>query len=211
MPIKIPSDLPAATALEQENIFVMPQERALSQDIRPLRILLLNLMPKKIETETQILRLLSNSPLQIDVELLQTASHTSRNTSANHMLKFYKTIDQIESLYFDGMIVTGAPVEHMEFSQIDYWEELSYILSWARSHVFSTFHICWGAIAALNVYYQIPRRLLDQKKCLGCLSTMSFYRPTLLSVDLTKPFLSHTRDIFISTNRIYANVVNLKF
>lgn len=163
MPINIPSDLPATAALKKENIFVMSQERALAQDIRPLRILLLNLMPKKIETETQILRLLSNSPLQIDVELLQTASHTSRNTSSRHMLKFYKTIGDVEQSYFDGMIVTGAPVERMKFSQIDYWNELVYILRWARSHVFSSFHICWGAVAALYVYYQIPRRVQAQK------------------------------------------------
>lgn len=163
MPINIPASLPAATTLEQENIFIMTQERAKQQDIRPLKILLLNLMPKKKETETQILRLLSNSPLQVDVELLQTASHVSRNTSQEHMLKFYKKFDEIKDDKFDGMIITGAPVEQMEFESVDYWPEIIKIFEWANSNVYSTFNVCWGAIASLYYNFGISRKVRDQK------------------------------------------------
>ena len=152
MPIKIDDQLPARHNLELENIFVMTEQRASLQDIRPLKIILLNLMPTKIETETQILRLLSNSPLQVEVELLQVATHESKNTSKEHMLKFYKTFDDIKDQKFDGMIVTGAPVEMMPFEEVDYWEELCKIFDWAKSHVYSSFHICWGA--------QMQRRLI---------------------------------------------------
>ena len=163
MPIKIDNQLPAHRTLESENIFVMTEDRALTQDIRPLRILLLNLMPTKIETETQLLRLLSNTPLQVEVELLQTSTHTSKNTSAEHMLKFYKTFDQIEQEKFDGMIITGAPVEHLEFEDVDYWPELCTIMEWSKTHVYSTFHICWGAQAALYYHYGVPKVPLPEK------------------------------------------------
>ncbi len=163
MPIKIANELPAHKSLELENIFVMTEDRAMKQDIRPLKILILNLMPTKIETETQILRLLSNSPLQVEIDLLQLKSHKSKNTSEEHMLKFYKTIDEVENQKFDGMIVTGAPVELLEFEQVDYWEELCSIFEWSKKHVYSTFHICWGAQAALYYHYGIPKYTLDEK------------------------------------------------
>ncbi len=163
MPIKISNELPAHKVLEAENVFVMTEERAVKQDIRPLRILLLNLMPTKIETETQFLRLLSNSPLQIEVELLQVKSHKSKNTSQEHMLKFYKTFDEICDQRFDGMIVTGAPVENLEFEEVDYWEELCMIFEWSKKHVYSTFHICWGAQAALYYHYGVPKYPLEKK------------------------------------------------
>lgn len=163
MPIKISNELPAHKVLEAENVFVMTEERAVKQDIRPLRILLLNLMPTKIETETQFLRLLSNSPLQIEVELLQVKSHKSKNTSQEHMLKFYKTFDEICDQRFDGMIVTGAPVENLEFEEVDYWDELCMIFEWSKKHVYSTFHICWGAQAALYYHYGVPKYPLEKK------------------------------------------------
>lgn len=163
MPIRIPDRLPAVKQLESENIFVMTHERALHQDIRPLHIAILNLMPIKIETETQILRLLGNSPLQVEIELLQAASHHSKHTSAEHLLKFYKTFDNIMDQYFDGLIITGAPIEKLAFEQVDYWKELCEILDWARHHVFSMFAICWGAQAALYHYYDIPKYTLPKK------------------------------------------------
>ena len=151
MPINIPDGLPAQAVLESENIFVINEHRATHQDIRPLRIVILNLMPKKIETETQLLRLLSNSPIQVDIELLLTASHVSKNTPSEHLLKFYKTFDDIKDERFDGMIITGAPVEQMDFEEVDYWPELCQIMAWSKTNVYSTFHICWGAQAGL--YY----------------------------------------------------------
>ena len=163
MPIKIDNLLPAREALENENIFVMTQSRALSQDIRPLRIVILNLMPTKIETETQLLRLLSNSPLQVDIELLHTVTHVSKNVPAEHMLNFYKSFDDIKNEKFDGMVVTGAPVEHLRFEDVDYWEELCEIFKWSKKNVYSTFHICWGAQAALYYHYGIPKYDLKEK------------------------------------------------
>ncbi len=163
MPIKIPDNLPAADTLKQENIFVMPLKRALSQDIRALRILILNIMPTKIATETQLLRLLSNSPLQIEIDLLQTASHESRNVSREHLIKFYQVFDDIKDKKYDGMIITGAPVERLEFQEVDYWEELKKIMDWSRSHVFSTLHLCWGAQAALKYHYGIDKYPLKEK------------------------------------------------
>ncbi|MDF2567831.1 MAG: Homoserine O-succinyltransferase [Oscillospiraceae bacterium] len=163
MPIKIPDTLPAKITLEGENIFVMDEARAVAQDIRPLKIVLLNLMPKKIETETQLLRLLSNSSLQVDIELLQTASYQPKNTSHEHLLKFYKTFDEIKHLKFDGMIITGAPIEQMQFEQVDYWNELCRILEWTKTNVFSTLHICWGAQAGLYYHYGIPKIPLSEK------------------------------------------------
>lgn len=163
MPIKIPNDLPAYTVLNNENIFVKTDDAALHQDIRPLKIALLNLMPKKIETETQILRLLSNTPLQVDIEFIQTASHRSKNTSQEHLIKFYKTFDDIKNERFDGLIITGAPVEQLAFEEVDYWDELCEIMKWSKTNVFSTFHICWGAQAGLYFHYGIPKYELPRK------------------------------------------------
>lgn len=163
MPIKIQDDLPAKSILEDEHIFVMTETRALSQDIRPLKIVILNLMPTKVETETQILRRLSNTPLQIEISLLQTSTYTSKNVSEEHMLAFYQTFDTIRDDYFDGMIITGAPVEMMEYEEVEYWDELCEIMEWSKTHVHSTFHICWGAQAALYYHYGIPKYTLDKK------------------------------------------------
>lgn len=163
MPIRVPDALPAVSVLERENIFIMKEGRAVHQDIRPLRIAILNLMPKKIETETQLLRLLGNSPLQVDVELMQVSSHQSKNTPAEHLLHFYHTFRQLRDRRFDGLILTGAPVEQLPFQEVDYWEELSEIMDWSRSHVYSTLHICWGAQAGLYRHYGIQKRPLEQK------------------------------------------------
>ena len=163
MPIKIPNNLPAVETLANENIFVMTETRAITQDIRPLKILLLNLMPKKIETETQLSRLLGNTPLQIDLELIKTKTHQSKNTSEEHMLAFYKTFDDVRDRTFDGMIITGAPVELMPFEQVEYWDELCEIMEWSKTHVHSTFHICWGAQAGLYYHFGIDKQVLPEK------------------------------------------------
>ncbi len=163
MPIKIPDELPASDILKNENIFVMPEERALSQDIRALKILFLNLMPTKIITETQILRLLSNSPLQVEIDLLHPETHESKNTSEAHMIKFYKIFSEIKDNKYDGLIITGAPVEHLEFKEVDYWQELKTIMEWSKKNVFSSLHICWGAQAGLYYHYGIDKYPLDQK------------------------------------------------
>ena len=163
MPIRIPNDLPAAETLQQENIFVMPQNRALSQDIRPLEIVLLNLMPTKIATETQLSRLLGNTPLQVNLELMHTSTHQSKNTSQEHMLSFYKSFDELKHRKFDGMVITGAPVEMLPFEDVDYWEELCKIMEWSKTHVHSTFHICWGAQAGLYYHYGIQKSVLPEK------------------------------------------------
>ena len=163
MPIKIPDSLPARATLEGENIFVMTEYRAIHQDVRPLNLLILNLMPTKIVTETQLLRKLSNSPLQVEVELLQTASHTSQNTDAGHLSSFYTTFDKIKHRKYDGMIITGAPVENLDFADVDYWPELCEIMEWSKTHVHSTLHICWGAQAGLYYHYGIPKYSLDKK------------------------------------------------
>ena len=163
MPIKIPNLLPATQVLLNENIFVMTETRAMTQDIRPLKILMLNLMPQKIATETQIARLIGNTPLQVELELLQTATHKSTHTSAEHMLAFYKTFDEVKHNKYDGMIITGAPVEHMEFEEVDYWDELCEIMEWSKTHVTSTFHICWGAQAGLYYHYGVKKYQLDKK------------------------------------------------
>ena len=164
MPIKIADSLPASAVLESENIFVMTERRALSQDIRPLKIAILNLMPLKIVTETQILRCLSNTPLQIEIDLVQTKTYHSKNTPEDHLLTFYKTFDEIRDKKYDGFIITGAPVELMDFEDVEYWEELCEIMRWTRSHVHSTLHICWGAQAGLYFHYGIPKHLLPEKK-----------------------------------------------
>ncbi len=163
MPVKIPTTLPARATLERENIFVMDEERAIHQDIRALRVAILNLMPTKVATETQILRLLSNSPLQVEITLLHTASYESKNVDADHLLNHYCTFDEIKSEKFDGLIITGAPVEQMPFEQVEYWSELTQIMDWAETNVESTFYICWGAQAGLYHRYGIPKHDLPRK------------------------------------------------
>ncbi|HIU04639.1 MAG TPA: homoserine O-succinyltransferase [Candidatus Coprousia avicola] len=163
MPIRIPDALPATAALEAENIFVMTEYRAIHQDIRPLRVLILNLMPTKIATETQIMRKLSNTPLQIEVELLRTASHEAAHVAASHLETFYRTFDEVKDERFDGLIITGAPVEEMPFEQVDYWDELCQIMAWSTTHVHSTLHICWGAQAGLYFHYGIDKHPLPKK------------------------------------------------
>ncbi len=163
MPIRIPNDLPAVKVLTDENIFVMTENRAITQDIRPLRILLLNLMPKKIETETQFSRLLGNTPLQVELELIHTKSYHSKNVSQEHLLSFYKTFDDVKHQNYDGMIITGAPVEHLPFEEVEYWDELCEIMEWSRTHVHSTFHICWGAQAGLYYHFGIKKIPLEEK------------------------------------------------
>jgi homoserine O-succinyltransferase/O-acetyltransferase len=163
MPVKIPSTLPARTVLENENIFVMDEDRAIHQDIRPLRVAILNLMPTKIATETQILRLLSNSALQVEITLLHTATHEAKNTDADHLLNHYVTFDEIKNEKFDGLIITGAPVEQMPFEEVDYWNELTQIMDWAETNVESHFYICWGAQAGLYHHYGIPKYDLPRK------------------------------------------------
>lgn len=163
MPIKIPNELPAYKTLTEENIFVMTETRALTQDIRPLQIAIVNLMPTKIDTETQLLRLLGNTSLQVETELIKMRSHISRNTSAEHLTAFYKTFPEIRDRKFDGMIITGAPVEHLPFEEVEYWDELCEIMEWSKSHVHSTFHICWGAQAALYYHFGIQKHPLPEK------------------------------------------------
>ena len=163
MPIRIPDALPATETLESENIFVMTEFRALHQDIRPLRVLILNLMPTKIATETQIMRKLSNTPLQCEVELLRTSSHEAKNVSAQHLDTFYRTFDEVRDSNFDGLIITGAPVEQLDFADVDYWDELVEIMDWSTTNVHSTFHICWGAQAGLYHHYGIDKHELPAK------------------------------------------------
>lgn len=193
MPIKIDSNLPARKLLENENVFVMTEERAVSQDIRPLKILILNLMPTKIETETQLLRLLSNSPIQVEAELLQTATHEVKNVSKEHMFKFYKTFDEIKGERFDGMVVTGAPVENMEFEQVDYWDELCRIFEWSKTNVYSSFFICWGAQAALYYKYGLRKYRLD-RKMFGVFEHVSLdnFHPLMRGLD-DKFWVPHSR------------------
>jgi len=163
MPIKVPDNLPAKEILSKENIFVMDDSRAFHQDIRPLQIVVLNLMPKKQETEVQLLRLLSNSPLQVDVTFLRIENHTSKNTSMDYLSTFYKVFDEIKDKKIDGMIITGAPIEHLEYEEITYWKELCEIMEWTKTNVTSTLHICWGAYAGLYFHYKIPKYNLPKK------------------------------------------------
>lgn len=179
MPIKIPNGLPAAEVLHRENIFVIPQTRAVTQDIRPLKILLLNLMPTKISTETQLARLLGNTPLQVELEFLQTATYRGTHTSREHMLAFYQTFDQVRDRKFDGMIITGAPVEQMPFEEVAYWKELCEIMEWSKTNVHSTFHICWGAQAALYYHYGIRKYPL-KKKLFGVFEHHTDYKRSIL-------------------------------
>jgi homoserine O-succinyltransferase len=163
MPIKIPSNLPAKAILEQENIFTMDEGRAYAQDIRPLKIALVNLMPTKINTETQFSRLLGNTPLQVELDLVQMSSHISKNTSKEHMISFYKTFDEIKNNFYDGMIITGAPVEQLEFEEVEYWDEICTLMAWSKKNVHSTMHICWGAQAGLHYHYGIKKVPLEKK------------------------------------------------
>lgn len=202
MPIKIDGNLPARSSLESENIFVMTNERAVSQDIRPLKILILNLMPTKIETETQLLRLLSNSPLQVEVDLLQTATHQATHVSSDHMLAFYKTFDDIKDHKYDGMVVTGAPVEKLEFEQVDYWPELCKIFDWADKNVYSSFHICWGAQAGLYHRYGLKKHPL-KKKMFGVFKqrVLDLYHPLLRGFD-EEFYVPHSRHTEVRLDEI---------
>ena len=179
MPIRIPNDLPAADVLQQENIFVMNQNRAGSQDIRPLEIVLLNLMPTKVVTETQLSRLLGNTPLQVNLSLMHTTSHRSKNTPQDHLLSFYKDFDELKHRKFDGMVITGAPVEQLPFEEVDYWQELCQIMQWSKTNVHSTLHICWGAQAGLYYHYGIPKYDLD-KKLFGVFPHHADYKRSIL-------------------------------
>ncbi len=204
MPIRIPNDLPAVKTLNDENIFVMTEKRAITQDIRPLKILLLNLMPKKIETETQLSRLLGNTPLQVELELIHTKSHQSKNTSPEHLLAFYKTFDDIKHLNFDGMIITGAPVELMPFEEVEYWEELCEIMEWTKTHVHSTFHICWGAQAGLYYHFGINKYPLD-KKLFGVFEHKADYKRSMLLRGFDDKFMvPHSRHTTIKVEDIKA-------
>ena len=193
MPIKIPNNLPAVKTLESENIFVMTETRAMTQDIRPLKILILNLMPKKIETETQLARLLGNTPLQVEMELIHTKSHESKNVAQDHLLAFYKTFDQVKHRKFDGMIITGAPVEHMPFEEVEYWQELCEIMEWSKTHVHSTFHICWGAQAGLYYHYGINKQQMEEKM-FGVFPHQVDHKPSILFRGFDETFLvPHSR------------------
>lgn len=204
MPIKIPNDLPAVKTLNDENIFVMTETRAITQDIRPLKILLLNLMPKKIETETQISRLLGNSPLQVDLEFLHTKSHVSKNTSAEHLFTFYKTFDEVRSRTFDGMIITGAPVEQLPFEEVEYWKELCEIMEWSKTHVHSTFHICWGAQAGLYYHYGI-KKLPLKEKLFGVFPHTVDYKKSILFRGFDDSFMiPHSRHTTVSAEAVAA-------
>lgn len=204
MPIKIQRDLPARSELEKENIFVMDEDRALSQDIRPLQIIILNLMPVKQDTETQLFRALSNTPLQVDITLMHMASHHSKNTSSWHLNKFYVTFDEIRRRTFDGMIITGAPVEMLPFEEVDYWHELAEIMDWTKTHVTSTIHVCWAAQAGLYHHYGIDKVLLPRK-------LSGVYKHHLLSreMPLTRGFddffkVPHSRNTTVSLESIWA-------
>ena len=179
MPIQIPNDLPAAEVLQKENIFVMKQTRAETQQIRPLEIVLLNLMPTKIVTETQLSRMLGNTPLQVHLELMMLSTHKAKNTPEEHLLAFYKTFEELKDRKFDGMVITGAPVENMPFEQVNYWKELTEIMEWSKDHVHSTFHICWGAQAGLYYHYGIQKYPL-QEKMFGVFKHKADYKHAIL-------------------------------
>lgn len=197
MPIKIEKSLPAVDILKKENIFVMDSDRASHQDIRPIKILILNLMPQKIVTETQLLRLLANTPLQLEVEFLYMASHESKNTHSDHLEQFYKTFEQVKDSYFDGLIVTGAPVENLPFEAVDYWSELVSVLEWSKNHVFSTLHICWGAQAGLYARYGVQKHNMNRK-------LSGIYRQDV--VKNTNPLMRGFDDDFQSPHSRYTEV-----
>ncbi len=202
MPIKIPNTLPAAKTLSDENIFVMTETRALTQDIRPLKILILNLMPTKIATETQLARLLGNTPLQVEVELIRTASHESKNTSSEHLLSFYKTFEDIKNDRFDGMVITGAPVEHLRFEEVEYWNELCEIFEWSKTHVHSTLHICWGAQAGLYYHFGVEKIPLE-KKLFGVFSHRVSYKNPILFRGFDDVFMApHSRNSAVDENKL---------
>lgn len=204
MPIRIPNDLPAVKVLNEENIFVMTETRAITQDIRPLKILLLNLMPKKVETETQLSRLLGNTPLQVELELIHTKSHVSKNTPADHMLAFYKTFDDVKAQTFDGMIITGAPVEQIAFEEVEYWSELCEIMEWSKTHVHSTFHICWGAQAGLYYHFGIQKQPL-QKKMFGVFPHYAVRKRSMLLRGFDDRFMvPHSRHTTVNESDIAA-------
>ena len=205
MPIKVPNDLPAVDILTKENVFVMTDTRAVTQDIRPLQILILNLMPTKIETETQLTRLLGNTPLQVELELLQTSTHKASNVSEEHMIAFYKTFDQIKTRYYDGMIITGAPVELMEFEEVEYWDELCEIMEWSKDHVHSIFYICWGAQAGLYYHYGIKKQLLP-KKLSGVYKHSLEYRTGMLFRGFDDEFyVPHSRNTTVDEEAVYSH------
>lgn len=204
MPIKIPNDLPAVKTLADENIFVMTETRAITQDIRPLKLLVLNLMPTKIETETQFSRLLGNTPLQIEMELIHTKTHRSKNVADEHLFSFYKTFDEVKDRTFDGMIITGAPVEKMEFEQVDYWQELCEIMEWTKTNVHSTLHICWGAQAGLYYHYGINKVPLD-KKLFGVYPHLVDYKNSILFRGFDDVFMApHSRHTTVPRESIEA-------
>jgi homoserine O-succinyltransferase len=202
MPIRIPNDLPAVKTLLNENIFVMQEQRAVTQDIRPLKILLLNLMPNKIATETQLSRLLGNTPLQVELELIHTSTYHSKNTSSEHLLAFYKTFNDVKEQTFDGMIITGAPVEKMEFEEVEYWDELCEIMEWTKTHVHSTFHICWGAQAGLYYHYGIKKYPLDNK-LFGVFEHTADYKNSMLLRGFDdRFFVPHSRHTTVKREEI---------
>ena len=204
MPIRIPNDLPAAGTLQQENIFVMSQNRATHQDIRPLEIVVLNLMPTKVVTETQLSRLLGNTPLQVNLELMHTSSHKSKNVSQEHLLTFYKSFEELKDRKFDGMVITGAPVEKMDFEDVDYWDELCRIMEWSKTHVHSTLHICWGAQAGLYYHYGIGKYPLPEK-LFGVFPHQADYKRAILLRGFDDEFwVPHSRHTTISREDIEA-------
>ncbi|MCQ2504478.1 MAG: homoserine O-succinyltransferase [Saccharofermentans sp.] len=180
MPIRIANNLPARAVLEKERVFVMEETRALSQEIRPIRIAILNLMPNKSVTETQLLRALSNTPLQVDIDLMRVASHVSTHTSEEHLIKYYETFDEMKERYYDGLIITGAPVEQIPFEEVDYWDELTRIMEWSKTHVYSTMHICWGAMAGLYYHYGVPKYDLPEKAFGIFEHSMTYSKPVKL-------------------------------
>ena len=198
MPIKIEKSLPAVDILRTENIFVMDDSRAQHQDIRPLNILILNLMPQKIVTETQLLRLLANTPLQLEVEFLYMASHRSKTTHEGHMEQFYKTFDQVKDKFFDGLIITGAPVENLPFEEVDYWRELATVLDWSKEHVYSTLHICWGAQAGLYARYGISKHSMPEK-------LSGVYQQEVVKTD--SPLMRGFDDVFSAPHSRYTEVL----
>ena len=205
MPIKIPNDLPATQTLLNENIFAITETRAITQDIRPLRILVLNLMPTKITTETQLARLLGNTPLQVEMELIHTKTHESKNTPQDHMIAFYKTFDDIKSENYDGMIITGAPVEQMPFEEVEYWNELCEIMEWSKTHVTSVFHICWGAQAGLYYHYGIGKKPLGEKM-FGIFPHTVEYKNSMLFRGFDDEFMvPHSRHTTISREDVEDN------
>ena len=205
MPLRIPDRLPAIELLKQENIFVMDDSRAHSQDIRPLRIAILNLMPLKITTETDLIRLLSNTPLQLDITFMKLRSHTSKNTPVEHMMMFYKSFDELRPQKFDGMIITGAPVESMPFEEVTYWQEMTEIMAWARTHVTSTLYICWAAQAGLFFHYGIPKYTLG-KKLFGIFRQKTLHRPLPIFRGFDDEFfMPHSRHATVRREDIVAD------